>query len=72
MISKSQTEEDHLVNLQKLFGCLRKFMLRINPTKCTFGVRFGKLLGFMVSQRGIEVDLYKVRCIQEMPTPRTK
>ncbi|MCI60321.1 gag-pol polyprotein, partial [Trifolium medium] len=56
MIAKSQTEEDHLVYLQKLFGLLRKFKLRLNPNKCTFGARSGKLLGFIVSQKGIEVD----------------
>ncbi|XP_050877403.1 uncharacterized protein LOC127081165 [Lathyrus oleraceus] len=39
MITKSRTEEDHLVNLKKLFVRLRKFKLRLNPKKCTFGVR---------------------------------
>ncbi|GAU25046.1 hypothetical protein TSUD_155200 [Trifolium subterraneum] len=42
MIAKSQTEEDHLVHLQKLFVRLRKFKLRLNPNKCTFGARSGK------------------------------
>lgn len=49
MIAKSHTKEDHIVNLQKLFDRLRKFKLHINPAKCTFGVRSGKLLGFIVS-----------------------
>ena len=66
MIAKSQTEEEHLVNLQKLFERLRKFKLRLNPNKCTFGVRSGKLLGFIVSEKGIEVDPDKVKAIQEM------
>lgn len=56
MVSKSQIGEKHLVNLEKLFERLRKFKLRLNPKKCTFRVRSGKLLGFIVSQRGIEVD----------------
>lgn len=51
MIAKSQTEEKHLVNLEKLFECLRKFRLKLNPNKCTLGVRSGKLLGFIISQR---------------------
>ncbi|XP_050875865.1 uncharacterized protein LOC127079525, partial [Lathyrus oleraceus] len=72
MIAKSQSEEDHIDHLQKLFERLRKFRLRLNPAKCTFGVRSGKLLGFIVSQRGIEVDPDKVRAIQEMPAPRTE
>jgi len=72
MIAKSQTEEEHLVNLEKLFERLRKFKLRLNPNKCTFGVRSGKLLGFIVSQRGIEVDPEKVKAIQVMPAPKTE
>lgn len=63
MVTKSQTEEDHIVNLQKLFDCLRKFKLWLNPAKCNFRVRPGKLLGFIVSQRGIEDDPDKVKAI---------
>ena len=72
MIEKSQTEEGHLVDLAKLFDRLRQFKLRLNPNKCTFGVWSGKLLGFIVSERGIEVDPAKVKVIQEMPEPRTE
>ena len=43
----------------------------MNPKKCTFGVTSGKLLGFIVSQRGIEVDLEKIKAIVEMKPPRT-
>ncbi|RDX91178.1 hypothetical protein CR513_26870, partial [Mucuna pruriens] len=56
MIAKSKTFEQHLEDLRKLFGRLRKYRLRLNPAKCTFGVTSGKLLGFLVSERGIEVD----------------
>lgn len=70
MISKSQTEEEHLVNLEKLFKLLRKFRLRLNPRKCTFGVRSSKLLGFIVSQRGIKLDPEKVKAIHVMPAPK--
>ena len=42
----------------------------MNPKKCTFGVTSGKMLGFMVSQRGIEVDLDKIKAIVEMKPPR--
>ena len=57
MITKSRTEEEHLVNLWNMFGRLRKYRLRLNPTKCTYMVKSRKLLGFVVSQKGIEVDL---------------
>jgi len=72
MIAKSKTEEEHLVNQQKLFERLRKYRLRFNPAKCTFGVKSGKLLGFIVSQKGIEVDSKKVKAILEMPEPCTE
>lgn len=72
MIAKSQTEEEHLVHLLKLFKRLRKYQLRLNPNKCTFGVRSGKLLGFIVSEKGIEVDPDKVKAIQNMPAPATE
>ena len=63
MIANSRTEVEHVEHLLKLFQRLRKFQLRLNPNKCTFGVRSGKLLGFVVSERGIEVDPAKVKAI---------
>lgn len=60
MIDKSQTEEDHLDHLLKLFRRRRKYQLHLNPNKCTFGVRSSKLLGFIVSQKGIKLDPDKV------------
>ena len=44
----------------------------MNPNKYTFGVRSGKLLGFVVSGKDIEVDPAKVKAIQEMQAPRIK
>ncbi|KAA3478347.1 RNA-directed DNA polymerase (Reverse transcriptase), Ribonuclease H [Gossypium australe] len=72
MIAKSRTEREHVQVLRKLFLRLRKFQLKLNPTKCTFGARSGKLLGFVVSKKGIEVDPDKVKAIQELPPPRTQ
>ncbi|PKI45450.1 hypothetical protein CRG98_034157 [Punica granatum] len=71
MIAKSKEGEDHLVNLKRLFDGLRKYKLRLNPAKCTFGVKSGKLLGFVVSEKGIEVDPDKVKAIMELPPPST-
>ena len=72
MIAKFESEDDHIVNLRKLFERLRKFKLRLNLAKCTFGVKSGKLLGFIVSEKGIKVDPDKVRAIMEMSTPNTE
>ena len=63
MIAKSRTARDHLVDLRKLFKRLVKYRLRLNPNKCIFGASLGKLLGFIVSQRGIKVDPVKVQAI---------
>ncbi|PKI61791.1 hypothetical protein CRG98_017841 [Punica granatum] len=71
MIAKSKEGEDHLVNLKRLFDCLKEYKLRLNLAKCTFGARSGKLLGFVVSERGIEVDPDKVKVIKELPPPST-
>ena len=71
MIAKSRVDEDHLLVLKNLFKRLRRFQLKLNPEKCTFGVTSGKLLGFVVSQRGVEVDLDKIKAIIDLPPPRT-
>ena len=72
MIARSQMEEEHLDHWQKLFDRLEIYKLRLNPNKCTFGVRSGKLMGFIVSDKGIQVDPAKVKSIQEIPSPHTK
>ena len=56
MIARSQTEEEHLNHLHKLFERMKKYKLRLNPNKCTFGMRPVKLQGFLFSGKGIEVD----------------
>ena len=72
MIAKSHTARDHLVDLRKPFKRLVKYRLRLNPNKCIFITSLGKLLGFIVSQRGIEVDPAKVQAIWDMLTPQTE
>uniref|UniRef100_A0A2N9FA28 RNase H type-1 domain-containing protein n=1 Tax=Fagus sylvatica TaxID=28930 RepID=A0A2N9FA28_FAGSY len=66
MIAKSRTAQDHLTDLRKLFQRLKKYQLRLNPNKCAFGVTSGKLLGFIVSGRGIEIDPCKARFIAQL------
>ncbi|RDY12184.1 Retrovirus-related Pol polyprotein from transposon 17.6, partial [Mucuna pruriens] len=72
MIVKSKTSEQHLEDLRKLFERLQKYKLKLNPAKCTFRVKSGKLLSFVVNERGIEVDPDEVKGIREMPTSSTK
>ena len=70
MLVKSRREEDHLEDLRETFNTLRSYNMKINPGKCAFGVMAGKFLGFMVSQRGIEANLDKIRAIMEMAPQR--
>ena len=70
MIAKSYTSRDHLIDLIKLFKRLIKYRLTLNPNKWVFGASSRKMLGFIVSQRGIEVDPAKVQAIRDMPTPQ--
>ena len=70
MLVKSLHEEDHLDNLRETFDTLWSYNMKLNPNKCAFGVTVGKFLGFMVSQRGIEVNLEKIWVIMELEPPR--
>ncbi|KAG1362038.1 putative mitochondrial protein [Cocos nucifera] len=71
MLVKSRASADHLADLEETFGALRKHKMKLNPTKCAFGVTSGKFLGFMVSRRGIEANPQKIRAIRKMTTPKT-
>ena len=71
MLVKSVRENDHLSDLQETFNTLWSYNMKLNPSKCVFGVTAGKFFGFMVSQRGIEVNPEKVRAILELEPPRT-
>lgn len=70
LLAKSFTREEHLEILDKIFQRLEKFNVRLNPKKCAFGVTSGKLMGYIVSEKGIEVDPVKVQAIMEMSPPR--
>ena len=71
ILFKSKEEEDHLDDLKETFNTLRQYSMKLNPSKCAFGVSSGKFLGFMVSQRGIKANPKKVRAILEMSSMKT-
>ena len=71
MLVKSKEEITHLDDLKETFAMLRQYQMKLNPSKCVFGVASGKFLGFMVSQRGIEANPEKVRAILDMASPKT-
>ena len=66
---KSPTREGHFEALDKFLAKAKKYNLRLNPKKCVFGVTSRKLLGHIVSQKGIEVDPDKVKAIREILVP---
>ena len=66
---KTRQQETFLRDLSKAFNSLLTTRLKLNPEKCVFGVPAGKLLGFLVSSRGIEVNPAKVEAIDHMQPP---
>ena len=71
-IVKANNREGHIVNLRKFFERIKEYRLRLNPQKCTFGITTGKLLGFLVSVRGIEDDPSMIKAILEMLQPKSE
>ncbi|CAN6687461.1 unnamed protein product [Malus baccata var. baccata] len=72
IVVKSKTEEQHLIDIRHALSRMRVHKLKMNPKKCAFGVRAGNFLGFLVHQRGVEVDKNKARAIMESPSPTNK
>ncbi|KAK4397959.1 Transposon Ty3-G Gag-Pol polyprotein [Sesamum angolense] len=71
MLVKSAKEQDHIEDLKECFQILTTFGMKLNPAKCTFGVRGRKLLGYMISKRGIEVNPEKINAIMDMSPPKS-
>nr|KYP64946.1 Retrovirus-related Pol polyprotein from transposon 17.6 [Cajanus cajan] len=69
MVVKSNSLSGHLADLAEIFGELRKHNMRLNPEKCTFGVKGGKFLGFMLSARGIEANRDRCQAGLDMRSP---
>ncbi|XP_070002247.1 uncharacterized protein [Nicotiana sylvestris] len=72
VIIKSKTQADHVCDLKKFFERLQRYDLKLNLAKCAFGVPSGKLLDFIVSRRGIELDPSKIKSIRDLPPPKNK
>ena len=64
MVVKSKVEFGHINDLRNIFEILRKHKLRLNASKCSFGVGSGKFLGYMVTHCGIEVNPDQIRAIK--------
>ena len=69
IVVKSQLADSLISDLQETFKNLRKYQMKLNPAKCTFGVPAGKLLGYIVSERGIEANPEKINAIMALQKP---
>jgi hypothetical protein len=69
VVVKTREEEGLVSDLVETFDNLRKFKMKLNLEKCIFGVPSGKLLGYMVSRRGIDPNPKKVSAITKMKLP---
>jgi len=69
IVVMSDSFEQHIQNLQEVFQALRRYQIRVNPDKCAFGVEGRKFLGFILTHRGIKVNLEKCKEITEMRSP---
>ncbi|KAI5311806.1 hypothetical protein L3X38_040979 [Prunus dulcis] len=71
MLVKAPERVDHIKNLAEAFSLLRKYNMKLNPSKCTFGVSSGRFLGYLVTQRGIEAHPNQIKAILNMKSPAT-
>ncbi|KAI3746327.1 hypothetical protein L6452_08755 [Arctium lappa] len=70
MLVKSRQAVDHMEHLRQPFDILRKYCMKLIPTKCSFGVSAGKFLGYMVTRRGIEANPDQIKAIVEIKSRR--
>jgi hypothetical protein len=71
VVIKTLEDEGLISDLAETFDNLRKFKMKLTPEKCTFGVPLGKLLGYMISHRGINPNLEKVSAITKIRSPES-
>jgi dsDNA-binding SOS-regulon protein len=69
VVVKTRNSETLIADLEETFASLREYRWKINPNKCVFGVPSGKLLGFIISHRGIEANPEKIFAITNMRAP---
>jgi hypothetical protein len=69
VVIKTVNPDDFIKDLQQIFNSLRRYRLKLNLEKCVFGVPARKLLGFIISHRGIEANPEKIEAILWMEPP---
>jgi hypothetical protein len=69
VVVKTRNSSTLIDDLEETFASLCEYRWKLNPNKCVFGVHSGKLLGFIISQRGIEANPEKIFAITTMKAP---
>ena len=69
MVVKSKQEARHVEDLRGVFEVLRKHKLRLNAEKCTFGVGAGKFMGYLITNRGTEVNPDQIEAVKRLRSP---
>jgi hypothetical protein len=72
IVVKSVKDDSHLAVLRLVFKMMRRYKLKMNPLKFAFGVLAGKFLGFIVHEKGIEIDPKKIEAIRSVKEPTCK
>ena len=69
VVVKTKQSGTLLDDLKETFANLQRYRMKLNPEKCTFGMPAGQLLGYIISQRGIEANPLKIRAIEALELP---
>jgi hypothetical protein len=69
---RGKKKESYISDLSETFANMHEANLKLNPEKCIFGVTRGKVLGCLVSTKGIEASPDKIRAITQMHPPQTR
>jgi hypothetical protein len=69
VVVKTRNSNTLIADLEETFASLREYHWKLNPNKCVFGVLSGKLLGFIISHRGVEANPEKISTITSMKAP---
>jgi hypothetical protein len=69
VVVKTKNSDTLIVDLEETFASLREYHWKLNPNKCIFSVPSGKLLGFIISHRGIEANPEKISAITKIKAP---
>jgi hypothetical protein len=68
----SRSDKEHCCHLSKVFSKCRRFGISLNPNKSLFAMKEGKLLGHIVSAKGVRIDPSRVETIRTLSLPRSK